>query len=365
MSDYYEIDFLEVHSSKSGDAIGIRYQINNLEYIHVVDGGYLETGKKLAAHINKFYNSPAYIDHVVVTHPDGDHAAGLREILEVFDVGTLWMLRPWEYADELIDHFKRFQSVENLKTRLREIYPNISKLEEIALEKGIEIKEPFVGAQIGEFHVLAPSKSRYLSLIIESEKTPESHKMEPTQESTAFIEVAGRAVTAIVNFVKSAWGAEVFSPEETSSENDMSVVQYAELCKERILLTGDAGRASLTEAADYAASIGIQLPGIKRFQVPHHGSRRNVSTEVLNRWLGEPLPVQPADGETRFTAIVSAAQEDEDHPRKAVLRAMIHRGAWVISTGDGRGTKRTSKNAPARDGWTTANSLAYPDEMEE
>ena len=65
----------------------------------------------------------------------------------------------------------------------------------------------------------------------------------------------------------------------------MSVIQYANLCSEKILLTADAGRDALTEAADYAPWAGLILPGINRFQVPHHGSRRNLSTEILNRWL--------------------------------------------------------------------------------
>lgn len=73
----------------------------------------------------------------------------------------------------------------------------------------------------------------------------------------------------------------------------MSVVQYANLHGHRILLTGDAGRAGLAEAADYAPFAGLALPGIDRFQVPHHGSRRNVSTEILDRWLGAQLAEVP------------------------------------------------------------------------
>ncbi|WP_352781352.1 MBL fold metallo-hydrolase [Mesorhizobium sp. M0244] len=44
------------------------------------------------------------IDHVVATHNDGDHALGLVAVLEHFDPGVLWMLRPWMYADELIGY---------------------------------------------------------------------------------------------------------------------------------------------------------------------------------------------------------------------------------------------------------------------
>jgi hypothetical protein len=250
-----------------------------------------------------------------------------------------------------------------LAKKLREAYPYIATLEDIAERRGIPLFEPFQGQQIGAFSILAPSKPRYLQLIVDSEKTPDATEKSALDALAGIggllMEVTKKAIAA----VRAAWGEEVFSSEETSTENEMSVIQYANLCGEKILLTGDAGREGLAEAADFAPLAGLILPGIDRFQVPHHGGRRNVSTELLDRWLGERLKTQPTDAS--FTAIISAARDDEDHPRKAVVRAMIHRGAKVISTDDGRGTKRTSHNAPDRDGWTTAKPLAYPDSQEE
>jgi beta-lactamase superfamily II metal-dependent hydrolase len=362
LADFFEIDFLDVESGKSGDAIPLRYQIDDVIYIHVVDGGFQDTGQKVVEHINKYYNKPAYIDHVIATHPDGDHAGGLRTVLETFEIGHLWMLRPWEYAHEIIDRFSRFSSVENLKRRLKEIYPNLAALEEIADEKGIPIFEPFQGQTIGAFTVLAPTKERYLDLVVQSERTPESTEEMQKAVSEGFKAFLEKAAAKAVSLLKAAWGAEVFSSEETSAENEMSVVQYAELSGKRVLLTADAGRGGLAEAADYAERLGVALPGIDWFQVPHHGSRRNVSTEIFDRWLGPRLSSKPEKGREAFTAIVSSAKKDEDHPRKAVVRACIHRGAKVVTT---EGVSiRTSHNAPDRDGWTTATPMEYPEEQE-
>jgi beta-lactamase superfamily II metal-dependent hydrolase len=362
MTDFFEIDFLDVETEKSGDAIAIRYSMGGTTNIHVVDGGYVDTGEKLRDHIRKYYGNPTYINRVVVTHPDGDHANGLRTILEEFEVGELWMLRPWAYAAELLPRFERFTSVDGLSARLKEIYSNLAELESIAVRRKIPIREPFQGARIGTFTALSPSRARYLDLIVESERTPEAAA---GAISAAFdmAEAVGKALTAVVNLVRSAWGAEVFSAEETSAENEMSVVQFANIAGIKILLTGDVGRAGLAEAADYAPAVGLALPGIDRFQVPHHGSRRNVSSETLDRWLGPRLGAKSAEGSEQITAIISSAKADKDHPRKSVVRACIHRGARVVTT-EGQSI-RTSQNAPQREGWVAAAPMAYPDDQEE
>lgn len=202
MSDFFEIDFLDVESAKSGDAIPLRYQLNGSAYIHVVDGGFQDTGQKVVDHINKYYGKPTYIDHVVATHPDGDHAGGLRSVLEQFDVGHLWMLRPWNYAEEIIDRFTRFTSVENLQRRLKELYPNIAALEEIAEDKGIGIYEPFQGQAIGQFSVLAPSRERYLDLIVQSERTPEAAEEAQKAASALLKTLLEKAAAKVVSLVK-------------------------------------------------------------------------------------------------------------------------------------------------------------------
>lgn len=161
MPDYYEIDFLPVHKSDSGDAISVRYQIGNSWWVHVVDGGFESTAQAFAEHIRQNYRT-GHINRMVVTHPDQDHAEGLAPILEAFGVEELWMLRPWHYVEQLLPHFARYDNVAKLRARLRDDYPYIAELERIAIQKGIPILEPFQGAKIGPFTVLAPSPRRYL-----------------------------------------------------------------------------------------------------------------------------------------------------------------------------------------------------------
>jgi hypothetical protein len=244
--------------------------------------------------------------------------------------------------------------------RLRQLYPYIADLERIAGERGIPIYEPFQGARIGAFTVLAPSASRYFGCLLRSEKTPEA--ADDQDVFASFFEEIARAGRGLVNLVRGAWGYEAFSAEETSAENEMSVVQAAVIAGQRIVLTGDAGRGALVEAANFAPAAGVLLPGVQWFQVPHHGSRRNVSTELLDRWLGHRLLRPPVYGSETFTAICSSARADPDHPRKSVERAFVHRGGRFITTEDG--DVRIHFNSPPRAGWGPLPDRPYPRTLE-
>jgi len=239
-----------VEAEKSGDAIALRYSVGGATWIHVVDGGFQDTGSSVVRHVRAYYGNPDLINHVVVTHPDGDHAGGLVDVLESFRVGQLWMLRPWIYAAQLLPYFDRVTTGENLVRRLREVYPNIATLESVAIRRHISIAEPFQGAMIGHLRVLAPSPGRYGRLVLASERTPESQVERPA--AGGLLGEAFRAAAGAVRLFRAAWGAEVFSSEETSAENEMSVIQYANLCGSKILLTGDGGRGALADAANYA-----------------------------------------------------------------------------------------------------------------
>lgn len=167
------------------------------------------------------------------------------------------------------------------------------------------------------------------------------------------------AVEKVLN--KRGWGVEFFPPIGTSNENEMSVTQFAYLNEKKILLTADTGRDGLQEIIDYAPYVGLQLPGIDKFQVPHHGGRHNVTSELLDTILGPKLDDKPTS--FRFTAVISASDEDPDHPRKSVERALWHRGAYTLSTEHSH-IRTYGGSAPGR-GWGAAQPVAYPEEQEE
>jgi glyoxylase-like metal-dependent hydrolase (beta-lactamase superfamily II) len=73
-----EIEFLPVGDhSKAGDAIVARYGNAYGYELMVVDGG-TESGQALVDHIRGQFGQNSIISHLVLTHPDADHASGLR-----------------------------------------------------------------------------------------------------------------------------------------------------------------------------------------------------------------------------------------------------------------------------------------------
>lgn len=343
----YEIDFLPVgDGDKSGDAIAMRYGDGNEWRVVVYDGGTKTSGEKLVKHIKEHYGT-THVDFLVNSHPDQDHASGLRTVMENLSVGELWIHRPWAHATEVLKHFEDGRiTAESLSQRFKEKMPHVWALEEIAIQKEIKICEPYQGSNIGCFKVLSPSKDWYLhTLLPEFNKTPEQNRV----VEASFMEKA-----------QEAWNIESLREGvTTSADNESSAVLYANIDDRGIFLCGDAGIRGLEHAADYADTLFLDLPSVKFYQIPHHGGRHNISPSILNRIVGNILP----NGSTPIkTAFVSVSQGATDHPKKMVTNAFTRRGAKVVQTkGE---TKCSHHGTPTRQGWIVAPVVAFSDEVE-
>jgi glyoxylase-like metal-dependent hydrolase (beta-lactamase superfamily II) len=94
-----EIEFLPVGDGcKPGDAIVVRYGDANAYEIMVIDGGNLDSGKAVVTHVKNNFGYNAVVSHALVTHSDGDHASGMREVLAGLPVKNQWLHKPWEFA---------------------------------------------------------------------------------------------------------------------------------------------------------------------------------------------------------------------------------------------------------------------------
>jgi hypothetical protein len=182
----------------------------------------------------------------------------------------------------------------------------------------------FQGAKIGAFTVLAPTKNRYVNSIPDFGKTPDRYTTEAAGSQGLGVL---RYLVEAAKKVMENWDIETLANNtETSASNESCVVQYAALGEKDVLLTADVGPIGLAEAADFGYQLNLNRP--KFVQVPHHGSRHNVTPTVLDRWLGAKQP----QGTVVGTAFCSVGSNKLDYPRAQVTNAFMRRGFKVYST---------------------------------
>lgn len=327
----FAIDFLPVdHGEMSGDAIVIRYGLPGAETTIVVDGGSLESGDAIVEHLQQITKSPLpVVDHVVCTHPDRDHASGLRQVLEKLPVHHLWMHRPWADGPETLALFDDGRLTDaSLIRRMRAEYPILDELEGLARGQRTLIHQPVQGAQIGDFFVLAPSPQLYSICMANFDRTPA-----PAQ-AIAIPSLFQKAAAAIKRRLEN-WNIETLKdpkPDDFRPENELSVVLWAALDTSKILLTGDAGIYGLSVAHQFARSHNVDIGTADFVQIAHHGSRSSIGPTTLDMLFGPRRP----EGTPPFRhAFVSASKDLTTHPRRSVTNAYQRRGFKVGRTNGG------------------------------
>ncbi|MFX1763419.1 MBL fold metallo-hydrolase [Paraburkholderia sp. A1RI-2L] len=359
MTTGIEIDFLPVGEGEhSGDAIAIRWLEDGRYRVMLYDGGTKDYGQALVNHVKTHFGAD-YVDYVVNSHPDNDHAGGLLYVLENLKVGELWMHQPWNYSSHIRQYFRDKRITDDsLAERLQKKMAAAFALEEMAESKGIAVHEPFAGSKIGIFTVLSPERDRYVHELIPAfEKSPQLLKAATVMDSIA------DAFKGAIGYLADVWDKE-YLPDTvtTSAENESSAVLFAAYGGRGYLLTGDAGVDTLRASADYAARMGIHLPSQVAFaQIPHHGGRHNVSSETLNLVFGEPLAFRPEN--PNRVAFVSAAAKAPSHPKRVVTNAFNRRGFRVAQT---KGISIWHRrNMPERAGYGPLTYVPFYDEVEQ
>lgn len=355
----YEIDFIGVsEETKDATAICFRWKNSDGNYtIGVFDGGISNYGVTLKNHLNTYYfngDDDKTIDFVICSHPHQDHASGLTEILENFNVKALYMNLPWTYTQELKD--KVTDGRINLEKKLREKYEYIDKLEKLAIEKNVPIYSALEGAKISDkLTVLSPSKEFYLDLIVESDKTP-------LEQKDSILESTLKFAKEIINKLKETWSSEQLREGETTEpDNETSTVVFGEMDEENFLLTGDVGIRGLQKAIDYSNSINKPIKdNVTIYEIPHHGGRHNVSPSVLNQLLGDIVAENEENGKSSYVC----SGKNSDHPLQMVINAFKRRGVKVYKA-SGSTICHHRGTMPKRDGWSSVTGIEFNPEVEE
>ena len=350
----YELDYIPVGSGKkSGDAIVLRF--GNLtgprteQTIVVIDGGFQDSGEKIVDHLATYYNT-SEVDMIICTHPDADHVSGLLVVLEKCTVTNLLIHKPWEHGDEIKNLFKNGRITgSGLSNRLEKALQHASDLESAARIKGVKIVEPFQGVNwlSGSMLVLGPSLEYYAALLTLFRSTPS-----PIDALAKLLQPIQQAAEEVINWIEDKLEIDLLDDDidKTSAENNSSAIVLFNIDGHKLLFTGDAGKTSLLAAADYAEASGISLQDLKVLDVPHHGSKRNLSSRVLKRIKAS-------------MALISASGDWDKHPAKKVTNALKKHGARVYV--NRKSILHHHHEAPERVGWVTATEEAFHDKVEE
>jgi len=207
-----------------------------------------------------------------------------------------------------------------------------------------------------EIVVLGPSKDFYSIMLANFRETPQP------KESLTLAEQVVVAVKEAIKWVAENWGLETLTDpqeNETSAENNSSVILLLQIEGKKFLFTGDAGVEAINEAIKKTTNLGIDLKALNFIQIPHHGSKHNIGPSLLDFIVGEKLQ-EPAHLKTAFVS--SPKDGDPKHPSRKVVNAFMRRGVKVLATKDS--AKRHFENAPDR-GWSKAEPLPFYDKVAE
>ena len=281
--DKYCIHFFSVgNGTKGGDAILIElYDTADNSYIFLIDGGYNETGKLIIDHLKRQNRNPS-ICMMINTHPDLDHTSGLKAILEDEDIEVeeIFMNRPWKDGGLKPEHFKDKKiTLNSLGDRIKNSFSLADEIEQLANRRSVKIKSAKRGDELipGVLTILGPSKSFYKRHLLSSDKTPESYLEDWSKPYV-------RTTMSEDDYEPQNGIIEWFEEEETSEINQTSLIILLEIGSKKFLFTGDAGKEALREAFKYYEDeLGGNVKDFTVIQLPHHGSRKNINPELLER----------------------------------------------------------------------------------
>ena len=361
----YEIDFIPVgDGERSGEAIALRY--GNLhgaraeQTVITIDGGTLESGDAMVEHVKRNYGTNQ-VDVAFLSHADNDHASGMRRVIEGLQVGKVAMHLPWNHSADvkgLMDDSR--VTTDSLRERAKKNLTAAKEIHDLARSKNIAVVEPFAGASNNDgLIVLGPTRDYYQQLLANFKFMPGTENRGTVSNFAALLK---QLTEKIASWVPEGWWSESLKEpkvDATSAENNSSVIFLLETDGRKLLFTGDAGVPALNIAADYAAAAGINLAEIHLFQVPHHGSRRNLGPSILNRIFGG---VRQTDMKDWNACISAAADAAPKHPHKKVTNALRRRGAAVQVTAGKQ--VLYAFNAPNR-GWTPLEPLPFYNQVED
>lgn len=308
----YEIDFLNV---KDADAILIRCFHDDLEYVVLIDAGNVSDWEIIKNKLKNVYENTT-IDLAICTHPDKDHIGGFFGLLDddEITINEFWLIDPAAHIGK--DDIHRYQNEANAIKAVRKLFNKPGDTSQNLISKIIEKDINGKTVMFGEEHsvipikVLAPTEGHYKELVKEM-VSDFGIKTYEEVDTSAYDESA----LPDKNDVKSV----IDIDDDPSPYNASSLVLLFEPEEgKKFLFTGDANCASLNNMIE---NCNGELDNITILKVPHHGSKHNMTTEIIEKLKPE------------FSII--SAKGTKKHPSSGIVY-------WLSKTGDVYSTHKSA-----------------------
>jgi hypothetical protein len=308
-----------------GDAIVIwGREPGNMDVVFFVDGGHRGNGQVLFQHYRDWIKPHLYTNRKIIvinSHPHEDHIDGLLELVNLMgeEIDQAIYNDPVECIGK--EHKARIYKayMDGEIADISDLYDTFEQVEKLnALCKKYKIKRLNAYAENcnffnGSFRLLSPYKEFYIEKIQHFTDVNFLRQVDLSRQSTVWNGLRQSGSMQCNTILKN---------KSTSPENLTStVIQLTDSKNRKYILTADAG----TETFDFMEAKGFEPSNIKLLQLPHHGSRHNISSTWIRKFNPE-------------RCIVSA-EGGNDHPCQ-VVASWIKRnmeGCEVYSTHTGKG----------------------------
>lgn len=232
---------------------------------------------------------------------------GLFEVISQIQVFSVWIHDPLQHLNNfrwLLDSAKQQKKADKLVEAFEYSIKFINLLDYLKINR----LEPFPPRQFGPIFVAGPTKEYYEKLLL-GFRDVESLVSNDLKENNV--------LNDILDYIAEQNGTDSTLDEnsETSNENNSSVILLGIFDGKKHLFTGDAGVQALISAC-----LTYNLSNLFWLDVPHHGSKRNLSQSLVDFF-------RPS-----FSCISSDGSRK--HPSRAVVNALKRYGT-VCSTHNG------------------------------
>ncbi len=302
----YEFELLKVNDA---DAIIIcHYDTDGHRHLILVDAGNYSDGKTIKEHLQNKYGS-LFIELAICTHPDDDHKGGFFYLLndDEVEIDEFWLTDPADYIKD--KDIEKYGGKDNAISAVRQIFENPNNTDENLVDLVLNNCNRCYSVISGSEHstlpikIVAPSRNYYDEIVKQmvADYGVKTYKESTTTKYDEEAEVDEKEVKSVIDKE---------NDDESPYNASSLVVLYEPDEGHRVLLAGDANRASLTQMLKDYPELNH---GVAKFKVPHHGSIHNLSTPLLNS-------LQPK------RSYISASGNDK-HPSNSIVY-------WLSKYGD-------------------------------